>query len=174
MNQEQQDQLDPELQELLKKTKLKEPPEKLMADYLSGVNEKIDRGIGKPHFGFPPLALVLVAGVLLAGIFYYFLAEPEKEPVMQAVAPAVVAPIEVPSQPPPSVPAEANLTDTAGQPQPASESLSIEEQIAILESFAEEFPDETGELFGEEELLNEFEALDEMELSALGPTQTAG
>ena len=151
--------LDPELEQLISKVKLKEAPQELMRDYLSGVNAKINQGMKEPYFGFPQFAVVCVVGLALAGLIYFVVVHGRPvTPVPETVREAeVVSPH--PSQP-----------EVFQQTLPKL--LSIEEEMAVLETFAEEHSEDTAELFGDEEVFEELAQLDEAELSTASSIQT--
>ncbi|MBI4358623.1 MAG: hypothetical protein HY584_04920 [Candidatus Omnitrophica bacterium] len=155
--------LTPELEKLVKGVKLKEPPEQLMADYLSGVNAKIDRGAEGAHFGFPQIAIVLAIGLTFAGAFYLFLTRPQGE------SPVQVAEI---TQKVETTPLSAELSGAAAKIEPL-QPLSLEEEMEVLEAFGEEFQGEASDLFGDEEVFEELAQLDELELSPTLSTPTS-
>lgn len=154
-----QDKLSPELEKLLKQVKLKEPPKDLMADYAAGINAKIDQQAGRPHFGFPHVAMALAIGLVFAGVFYFVIARPlnhNEAPVLQAV-PTQVEKQEMPE----SVVPEASQSVAPIQ----DRDLSLEEELTLIEAFEGEFLDEEDAALGDEDLLEELALLDELEIS---------
>src|SRR3989338_1353316 len=130
-----QEELTPELEKLLKQVRLREPSQELMADYLAGVNAKIERRMNAPHFGFREAVMVVGVGLILAGLFYFLFAPslsqeraPEIQPALSQTQNEEEA---VSEQATPDV--ESNLPQ---EPQtitvPTSEALSLEEELALL------------------------------------------
>ena len=81
-----QDKLTPELEKLLKQVKLKEPPQDLMTDYMTGVNVKINKQLERPRFEFPQVMMILVVGAVFAGLSYFIFARvlgPQETPALQ-------------------------------------------------------------------------------------------
>ncbi len=156
------EELTPELEKLISKVKLKEPPQELMRDYLSGVNAKIDRGIKGSHFGFPQFAIFLVISAVLAGFFYFFLVRLQRQPVLE-VKPAFIqrSVTGQGTEAPTSVVSETQHHGTVSAQKP----LTIEEEVTVLEAFGDEFLNESSDVFGDDEALNELAVLDEVELS---------
>ena len=150
-----QEQLDLELKQLVSKIRLKEPPQKLMENYVSEVNTKIDHEMKNSSFGFPQLTVLLAVGFALAGLVYFFFVSTHPR-----IEPAPVA-------------ALASRTSAAAG-FPASEDLSLEDQMALLEAFSGEYESETADSFGDDELLEELASLDELELSYTRSSQTSG
>ena len=137
--------LDPELESLVEKVKLKAPSEVLMKDYLSGVNAKIDRSLEHFQFGFPQFVAVCAVGAVLAGLGYFIFNRPN------TVVPATVR--------------KPNVTHSSSV-QPPAKLLSLEEEMGIIEVFAEEHSVDTTELLDDEGVFSELTGLDEVELSA--------
>ncbi|MBI4000057.1 MAG: hypothetical protein HY351_05520 [Candidatus Omnitrophica bacterium] len=165
--------LSPELEQLIRKVRLKEPPEGLMADYLAGVNAKIDRGASGSHFGFPQVAMVLAVGLALAGAAYFYWVRPQTQS-----APDVETTTFVVSETSVQPNNEATVLDNTEQPlsseipsTPVQKSLSIEEEMAVLEAFGEELDEEGIDLLGDDEVFEELGQLDEIELSPGFSTQ---
>ena len=154
--------LAPELEKLISKVKLKEPPQELMRNYLSGVNAKINQGTKGNHFGFPQLAVFLVIGMALAGFLYFFLVLSQIKPVSE------VKPVSVRQD---VVSQGAQVLNLAvskirnSNTISAQKSLTLEEELAILEAFGEEFSDESSDVLGDDEAIDELVVLDEIELS---------
>ena len=191
--------LTPELKRLLEKVKLKEPPRTLTADYLAGVNARIDQRAKGVHFGFPQLTIFFVAGLALAGALYFFLKpmpnpQPQNPHVIASALPAgrQEAPVdqaavgrlviwhrsvgsakqsqnsEIASALPETLPRNDGIA------QKPLKTLSVEEEMAILEAFSEESGNQVGDLFGDNESLEELSVLDELELSPSKSVQSAG
>lgn len=154
-----EERLTPELEKLLKQVRLKEPSQELMADYLTGVNAKIDRRMSAPHFGFREGVLVFAVGLILAGLFYFLLAPSlNHEPTPKLV----------------TSDSESNLPQGLQAiivPPPAE--LSLEEELALLEAFEEELSDQESDWLEDEELLEELALLDELEISGASGAQVA-
>lgn len=161
--------LPPELEEMLSKVRLKEPPKEAMADYLSGVNAKIDRGPVGTNFGFPQVGILLLVGLAFAfGIIYLFGLNPKKEPIQ------LIPQVQSERINPPAPELVTGQTAVVSQtPQPASGELSLEDQMALLETFGEETGSTTIEFFGNDELLDEVALLDSVEFSAFEGVQTS-
>lgn len=176
------EQLALELERLMNQVRLKEPPRELMADYLSGVNAKIDRGIKSHGFGFPHLAVVFAVGLTIVGLAYCFFLRFQQEPASSNETPPVIAMeanVGAPLMAPPYDRNELRGRDESRYYQSKEivpqardreqlstpEVLSIDEEMAVLEAFQEEFQDEANDLFGDEGLLEELALLDEVELS---------
>lgn len=158
-----QEKLSPELEKLISRVKLKEPPRQMMSRYLSEVNAKIDQGIKSSHWGFPQFGAVFAIGLALAGSLYFFLARPQMQPAHEVKAISVQ----------PST--ESQKTEIASSKLPAAQKpLTLEEEMAVLEAFSDESLDESAELFGDEEALEDLTVLDEVELSRGMPAQTSG
>ncbi|MBI4372810.1 MAG: hypothetical protein HY585_03690 [Candidatus Omnitrophica bacterium] len=139
-----QEQLSPELERVIKQVRLKEPPSEFMADYLAGVNSKIDRGVPHSQFGFPQIAMVLAIGLVMAGVaYFYFGYEPRASQVK------VIPDVSI------------------------SKPLSVEEEMMILEAFSEELADGTGDPFGDDEILEELWQLEEIEFLGGPSAQTS-
>lgn len=150
-----------ELQNVLSRVKLKEPSPELMVNYLSGVNAKIDRGTSGPSFGFPQVSVLLLLGIAFTfGIVYLLALNPKKE----AVGPMIASQAQ-------SEPAQKAET-TAQTLEVVSAQLSLEDQLTLLEAMGEESTNETIDLFGNEELLDEAALLDDVEFSDFGAVQT--
>ncbi|MBI1977719.1 MAG: hypothetical protein HYS55_03090 [Candidatus Omnitrophica bacterium] len=147
-----QEELPPELEKILKRVKLKEPPERLMKDYLSGVNAKIDRRGQGFHVSFPQVALACVIGLSLVGVLYLtFMARPKA--------------IELVSEPIQKVEAKPQVVAVESQVQATQKALSVEEEMAVLEAFSEEHGEGVAEFFGDEEMFEDLSQLDEVELA---------
>lgn len=164
MNTENTDQLDPELEKLLKEVKLKEPPQDKMADYLAGVHAKIDRGPVGSGFGFPQMSLLLAAGLALMGLLYFLVVSPQRPPVPQ------VQEMTREAREAESLPAAVSTTLEVESALAPSD-LSIEEEITVFEELGEGFTDEAIDLFEEDELLEELALVDELELSLVSSPQ---
>ena len=159
-----QDELSLELKKLLSKVKLKEPPREIMANYLSEVNAKIDGGIKNSHFNFPQFATVFAVGVILAGLFYLFSPRSQVKPVLET-KPAVQKVQDLLTTVPQAPPTQVISTQKP---------LTVEEKMAVLEAFGDEFSDESVDLFGDDEVLEELALLDDMELSPQLSAQASG
>ena len=169
-----QDKLSPELEKLLKQVKLKEPSKDLMADYLAGVNAKINQQSGMPHFGFPQVTLILAVGLVFAGIFYFVIARPLNHDEAPAIQPtvSVISHSEERSD-------EESKTETLrfaqGDNIPKAlhsvsipvqeEELSLNDELALLEAFEGGSSDEEDNALGDEDLFEELALLDELEIS---------
>ena len=154
-----EDRKDPEIESMLKGVKLKEPSQKDMTNFLSGVHEKIDRGYGNEVIGFRQIGLIFVVGVALAGLIYFISTRSKVEPAHQVeTLNRMEAPLETP------LPASV-LQNPAGEKPLTRKPLSLEEEMAVLEAFEDEFGDETTDLFGDSEVLEELATLDELEFS---------
>lgn len=156
------------LEEALSRVRLKTPSREFMADYLSRVNTKIDHGIPAPSFGFPQMGVLLLVGVAFAfGLIYLFALSPKKEPAIPAVSQtqSVADRSSVPEK-------EGQATQaTVTTAKPVSDELSLKDQMTILEALGEESENETINLIGEDELLDEITLLDEVELASLESVQ---
>ena len=151
--------LDPELERLIDSVKLKEPPQELMRDYLSGVNAKIDQSAKWFHLGLPQLTVLCAIGLVSAGLMYFLI--PHTKLVIQV--PKTVKTVEV---------APARSPEPKVQQNTSSKPLSIEEEMAVLRAFAEERSEDVVELLGDDEVFEELGQLDETELSTPSATQT--
>jgi len=161
-----QEKLTPELEKLISKVKLKEPAPKIMANYLSEVNAKIDQGVGGPHFGFPQVTVFFVIGAALAGFLYFFLVHPQVQPAFEIKNASVKEDgIDQSRQMASLIPPR--IQSTAGTS--TQKSLTLEEEIAVLEA-----SDESADVFGDDEALDELTVLDEVELSPGLGNQTPG
>ncbi|MBI4394701.1 MAG: hypothetical protein HY583_00740 [Candidatus Omnitrophica bacterium] len=138
-----QEPLAPELEQLIKQVKLKEPSKERMTDYLAGVNAKIDRGAPPTSFGFPQVAVILAVGLVMAGLAYFYWIRPSSVGADPRVRP--------------------QENGQAQGPAPTTPSLSIEEEMAVLEAFGEEYDSEIQDLLGDDETLEELAQLDEIE-----------
>ncbi len=162
-----QEKLTPELEKLISKVKLKEPPREMMTNYLSEVNTKIDQGIRSSHFGFPQVTGFFVIGLTLAGVLYFFLMHPAAHVKEVSVEKNIADRSQEVTSPITSY----IQTSTA----PVSQkSLTLEEEMAVLEAFGDEFSDESVGLFGDDEALEELTVLDEVELSPGFGNQASG
>ena len=151
-----QEELSPELKKLMGKVKLKEPSPEVMANYLSEVNAKINKGIKSSHFGFPQFAVVFAVGLVFAGSLYFFLGRTQKQPVSDT---GTVSSIPQPAQ--------AKAVVSSKKP------LTLEEEMAILEAFGDESSNESTGTFEDEDPFEELAMLDDVELSShmsLGPS----
>lgn len=152
--------LGPQWEKVLEKTRLKEPPDALMKDYLSQVHQKIDRRHSSWPVGQPILGCIVVGALALAVAAFLFLKpEPTRE-----VAPVASVAIE------PFIRPVVQRSETA----PSKSGLSVEDQMAILEAFGEEIEDEIVDLLGDEELAVEAAFLDETELRLLQKAASPG
>lgn len=176
------EELTPELEQLISKVKLKEPPQELMKDYLSGVNAKIDQGIKSSYFGFSQFTVFLVIGVVLAGVFYFFLVRLQVKPVLEVKPATVQRSVKTASVIASEAPAKIHggsvqqvVADNDKNQASTQKPLTIEEGVAVLEAFGDEFSDESPDVFGDDdEALDELAVLDEVELSAGLPKQPSG
>jgi hypothetical protein len=173
-----EERLTPELEKLLKQVRLKEPSQELMADYLTGVNAKIERRMSAPHFGFREGVLVFAVGLILAGLFYFLLAPslnheptPEIQPVIarhDQIEPEAIS--EIASLPPQSASDPPRIlagpTVARNDERIPEVDLSLEEELALLEAFEEELSEQESDWLEDEELLEELALLDELELSS--------
>ena len=159
-----QEKLSPELERFVSKVKLREPSPEMMANYLSEVNAKIDQGIKGSHFGFPQFAVVFAVGLAFAGSLYFFLVHPQRQPVRDVANISMQSVPEnrwvktTPSTPPQQVQRKVVV--------PANnKSLTVEEEMTVLEAFGDESSDESAELLEDEEAFEELTMLDDVELS---------
>ena len=147
------DMKDPELERFMEGFRFKKPPEKIMSGYVSGVQARIDRGMPGLSFGLP-LPVIGVSLIVLAGILFFILyvhpAAKHENPVpsLQLTSPTPVQMIK---------------TATVQR-----QTLSVEEETAILEALGVDFTDEALHSFGVEELLEESDLLDELEMPSYG------
>ena len=163
---------DPEIEKLLKEIKLQEPSEQEMADFVSGVHLKIAQGHGAPTVGFRQIGIVLVASIAFAGLVYFMYQLSSSQPV-RLVPQNVVVTDRIPIQAPDS------QSKIVSSPEPApaalqrasSGTLSMEDEMAVLEALSEEFPDEASDILADDELLDELATLDELEISLPASTQ---
>lgn len=145
--------LSPELEQLLRKVRVKEPPQELMADFAKGVNERIDRGAAGPGFGFPQAGVVLAVGLVLAGAVYFLVGRIPVQPALQPVRSSLIRPV---------------VADVSA-PALSAADLSIEEEAVLIEELDEGFLDEVIEAMGDEDLLDEIDFMDTLELAAPKP-----
>ena len=165
-----QEELSPELKKLISKVKLKEPSPEMMANYLSEVNAKIDKGVKSLPFGFPQFAVIFAVGLVFAGSHYFFLGHAQKQPVSDTGTVSMQSAAEnrrtetVSSVP---QPAQAKVVVSSQKP------LTLEEEMAILEAFGDESSNESTGTFEDEDPFEELAVLDDVELSShmsLGPS----
>ena len=141
------DQYEPDkgqLEKILSEVKLKEPKREEMNDYLSQVRQKIKVQTDYPRFHFAPLivGLIFVAG-LCALVYFNIKPKIQKE----------------------SLPEVSTVVKQA--PQTLNKTFTLEEEMKVLEAFSQEYPADTGDLFGDQEAAEEIILLDEVELSHL-------
>lgn len=143
--------LDPKIEKLLNEVKLKEPRPQEMTNYLSQVRSKITLEQNKTHFHFAPVAIVLVASLAIAGFIYWLIQnQPEEENSISTVA--VSEPVK------PSV---------------QTSKVSLEEEMAILEAFSDEYPNGTSDLLGDEESMEDLVLMDEIEFTVTPAQSTS-
>ena len=142
--------LDPELEQLVKKLKLKEPSEDVMGNYLSGINARINEQIEQSHFGFPQFATVMAISLVLVGAVYFIYTSYIK-PVKNVEA--------IPNS-------QITSASSGTLPRNDAKPLSLEEEMTVIEAFAEESSKDMIELFGEDAVLEELAQMDESELSS--------
>lgn len=147
-----QEELPPELENILKQVKLKEPPESVMKNYLSEVNARIDRHGQGFHVSFPQVVLVCVLGFSLMGVLYLTLVARPK-------------PVDVTSEPVQTMEAKSQTITVEHKVQINQKVRSVEEEMAVLEAFSEEHGEGVAELFGDEEVFEDLSQLDEVELA---------
>ncbi len=144
------DQLDPQMKQLFNKVKLKEPKRAEMTDYLSKVRSKVDFKRNQAHFHFAPVGIALVLVAVLSGLIYWVVQNQPKEKaqisMVSKISEQVPKPVSTPN-------------------------LSLEEEMAILEAFNEEYPNETNDLLGDEGALEDLVLMDEVEFTVTpGPS----
>lgn len=137
------DQLNPQLEKILKEIKLKEPKQPDMADYLSKVRSKIELKQNQSHFHFVPAAGLAFALILALCGAVYFLVNQTKSPQPQIVS---------------------KISEPAAQTA-SNQDLSLEEEMAILEAFSEDYPAGTSDLLGDEAAAEDLVLLDEIEFT---------
>lgn len=145
-----QDEMDPELQQLIEKTRVQKPSDEFMRNYKSEVNTKINQALkSPPSNGFPLLLAAFILILAIAGWFY-------GSRQMKTVTPVPPTPIlkEV-------APVKPSIPET-----PASDVEALESEIAFLESFDSELATNPDLLYGEDSLLQDLDLLEEMEFSS--------
>ena len=164
---------DPEIEKLLSKVRLKEVPGRRMEGFLAGVHERIDRGVGKPGFGFPEAALVLAIGLAFAGGIYFLVLRAPAKPATQPVVVSMPAPVLPVARPPKDgsaiFSAKGRIRHYAGgvaDNDRGGEALSLEEESAIIEAFDEGSEEDLIEVLDDQGLLDEIDFLDTIEFSA--------
>ena len=176
--------LDPKWETILKKTRLKEPPDDLMKNYLSEIHQKLERRHSF-SFGTPAVWLIAVGILSMAGaLFFIFRPEPAKQ-----LEPAVAMTLQPEARPdlPPVLPAEIQAQAPVAQSVPAqapapqvlpsapfAAQLSPEEEMAVLEALGEEVEDEVVENLGDEDLAAEASFLDETEFGFIQSAASPG
>ncbi|GEM_PF-4845117 len=140
-----ENQLDSQVDKLLSEIKLKEPRKEEMTDYLSKVRLKIDERKSHPQNYFFPLG---VAFALTFAIYFMVQVQPKKEPTLFQTAQKVSEP---------------------GTGKKFQKSLSLEEEMAVLEAFSEEYPAGTSDLLGDDETMNDLVLMDEIDFSSFAP-----
>jgi len=173
-----QEELTPELEKLLKQVRLREPSQELMADYLAGVNAKIERRMNAPHFGFREAVMVVGVGLVLAGLFYFLFAPSLSQERAPEIQPVIARHVQNDAEAIPTLPAGgseiASLPTVARNDERIQqEALSLEEELALLEAFEEELSNQEGDWLEDEELLEELALLDELEISSASGAQVA-
>lgn len=147
------DQLDPQIEKLLKEVKLKEPRRQEMTDYLSGVRSKITIKQNQTHFYFVPAGIVLVVILVLSGFIYWLIQNQSKEENPVTTVAKISAPI--------------------AKSISVSNSLSLEEEMAILGAFSDEYPNGTSDLLGDEESMEDLVLMDEIEFTVTPAQSTS-
>ena len=142
--------LDPELEQLVNKLKLKEPSEDVMGNYLSGINARINEQIKQSHFGFPQFATVMAISLVLVGAVYFIYTSYVK-PVKNVEA--------IPNS-------QITSASSGTLPHNDAKPLSLDEELAVLEAFVEDSSKDMIELFGEDAVLEELTQMDESELTS--------
>ncbi len=189
--------LTPEIDPILKKMKLKKPSQELMADYLKGVNVKIDSMTpNRFHLGFPGILLSVFVVMALAGFFYFqFVRQAPKvvsePPVLRQIVetqPLTVLPKTADEQKPEAfaLPPPAASQELAQPQNLAAQSNSLEgektklaqftaeQEATLLEALDAGIENEPVESLEDEELVKELNLLDDLEFSAPANVQPAG
>ncbi len=144
MNQD--DQLDQQVEKLLNDVKLKQPNPEQMTDYLSAVRSKISLRQNQFSFHFVPFGIALVSVAAVGLIVFALSSQPQKEAQQ--------------------TPAVAEISKSAVSPAPERQNLTLEEEMAILEAFSEEYPGETTDVLGDDGALEDLVLIDEVEFNA--------
>lgn len=139
---------------LLDRLRLKRPSEKLLANYSTQVDQKINQALNVSHgFQVPRLLLAFVFAAAFAGLYYMYALRQQMPDIVNVKQPEIAAAIKKAETQSPKV---------------SKTISSIEEEIAALESLDPEFEDELLDLLEEENLLEDFVAFDEAEFTAAG------
>ena len=144
MNQD--DQLDQQVEKLLNDVKLKQPNSEQMTDYLVGVRSKIELRQKQFSFHFVPFGIILVSVAAVGLIVFVLSTQPKKE-----------------SQPIPAIP---EVSKSAVSSALDRQNLTLEDEMAILEAFSEEYPAETTDVLGDDGVLEDLVFIDEVEFNA--------
>ena len=150
-----EDQLDPQVEKILREVKLKEPKKEEMTNYLSNVRSKIELKQNQSQFPVAPIGIALAVTLALAGLIYFVVPNLSKEeaqiPVISQKSEAPIVPVA-----PAAVPAQA-----------PTQSFSLEEELDILEAFSEEYPAGTSDLLGDDGVIEDLVLIDEIELNSI-------
>jgi len=160
---------DLEMEEFLKNVKLKEPSERELSDFLSGVHTKIDRGVGRPSIGVPQVAFVIAICLATIGAVYVLVFGVQKQPVR--VGEAVMFSADRGPAPGPVEHLTGAPAQASGAIQTADQELTIEEEQVIFDELASDPEDETIDLLDASELLDELALLDDLEFAGLSAPQ---
>ncbi len=133
---------DPQIEKIMKQMKLKEPGEGDLKNYLEEVHAKIERTQKPSFFGFQTAFFFIVVVGFIFGIAYFLnMNEAGKETALS------------------------EKTAPTQQQISRQKSLSLEEEMQVLEAFSEEANMDSSDIFGDEEAVDEIVFLDEVELN---------
>ena len=160
------DQLDPQIEKLLNGVKLKEPKQRDMTNYLSQVRSKITIQQNQTQFHFVPFGVALVVILVLSGLIYWAVQNQSKgeNPMRHSLSSSAHSKIASSASHP--------RHDVIARGPRADEAIpnSLEEEMAILEAFSDEYPNGTGDVLSDEETVEDLVLIDEIEF-AIAPTQ---
>lgn len=139
------DPLDPEIEKLLAEVKLKELRPEAMQDYLSKVHSKIALKQNQTQFHFVTVSAAAAVVLALAGLIYWILAGNQIKEEVQ-------------------IPTVSKMVQPALKTAPTS-NLSLDEELAILEAFSEDYLSGTSDLLGDEGTIEDLVLMDELELT---------